>query len=118
MQRKDFTMNKTIRICGAEWDLLFDKNINGGSFTCYGDNGRGDITIGTQWKDKTYQLRTLIHEIIEAILTQGLKRYRAHNDAEGSLKIFLFDHDYLSEVLPDALMDAMKSAGVKMEWKK
>lgn len=99
---------KTIRICSREWNLeAKTEKVGTGSFCI--DHGKGSSYIRVATKDRANMdiLQTLIHEIIESILTSDGRRWaESHSNA-----VFCFTHDYLSEF--DAkILDAMISCGM------
>lgn len=88
--------NRHIKICGRNYRLKFNKNVNGASFSTHSAKGRGEITIGTKETDIEELAERVGHEAIEAILTEDDKRFCnftcSYDDPN---YIFIFNHDYL-----------------------
>lgn len=101
---------KTIKICSKIYDLRFDKSNGEGSFVTMTKSGKGKITIGTQY-GLADQAAKVVHESIEAILTEDDKRfYNYTNSHERANFVFIFDHDYLCQ-LEHKLIDALLTSG-------
>jgi len=92
--------------------LIYRPDSSAGSFNTYSDNGQGKIEIGLKWKDPSYRTNLLLHEIIEAILTDDMKRWKdPAGYGDENRMIFLFDHDYLCS-FADKVAAALRSVGV------
>lgn len=90
--------NKVI-ICGREWDIKEDNNSGGGCF----DGSKSEITIGTKYPKDIPDI--FVHEVIEAILTERLLRYKIPRDCQdnGDL-IFVFNHNDFERICPDIVL--------------
>jgi hypothetical protein len=103
---------KTIMINSRGWTLRSHK-IGWSKFCTYDKNGNGLISIcvgrdGAKRSNRR-KLEALIHEILEAILTDDFRRWS--DNADASRCIFCFDHDYLNE-LESKLLTALVSCGM------
>lgn len=86
---------KTVTIYGKDWKVIKDPKSNGGCF----DGSDNTIEIGTRCKGDVLQF--FLHEVIEAVLTSNLLRYRGpHNPAENGDYIFVFTHKDLENLTP------------------
>jgi hypothetical protein len=102
--------NKTVKICGRPYSLLFNKNIDGAEFSTYSKDGNGEIVLG-DYKNNRFLFEVFLHEIIEAILTHDNKRLVTTGFEPRSERYkFLFDHDYLDGFAPK-IADALISSG-------
>ena len=90
---------KTITICGRVYKIKEDKNLLGGKFFC----GEQVIVIGT--KDNPHQdelLNIILHEIIEAILTERNLRYKLqYVEVENGHYLFNFNHQDFENWIAD-----------------
>lgn len=105
-------MNKTIKICSKEYELKTSKKIHGAYFhTARKKDSRGEIGI-TSKATKEITAGYIIHEVIEAILTEDDKRfYNYTNSSEDPNYVFMFDHDYLCGLV-HKILDALLSSGI------
>ena len=94
---------KTI-IGGKEWRIVYNKNPGG----CF-DGSKYLIKIGTLYSKDIPAI--LLHEIVEAILTERSHRYRLYNDCEYQNYLFSLNHDEFTNFIMDlalALKDIIK----------
>ncbi len=97
---------RTIRISSHEWEFARrDSKVANGSFSFDGFGGR--IFINTTNRSNRDILESILHEIVEGIITLDGRRWC---EDKGHV-LFAFDHDYLGE-LDGKILDAMISIGM------
>ena len=103
---------KTIKICSRDYDLKFDKTTGASSCEMARDgDGKGQMTIGTEYHGLESQAASVIHEAFEAIMMEDSKRFFNYTNSHNRPNfIFIFDHDYLC-TLEWKLLDALVSSG-------
>lgn len=85
---------KTVIIAGRPWPVVEDKSVDGALW----DSNPGTIRIGPHKSDDVRAI-WLLHEILEAILTQRLHRYDSYPDEKSQM--FILDHREFSSVICD-----------------
>jgi predicted nucleic acid-binding Zn-ribbon protein len=92
-------------ICGREYKVIKDKNLLGGRFEC----GKQTIRIGLKEKHPDQIRDTILHEIIEVILTERNLRYKLNYiEDENGHYLFSFNHNEFENWIID-LGCALKS---------
>ena len=98
---------RTIRICSQEWTFeRKDEKPCNGSFT-YDLGGKSNVRVGTKGRTNRDILRTIVHEIVEAVLVVNNKRWAESS----SHAVFIFTHNDL-QGLDSQILDAMISIGM------
>ena len=107
----------SVRICSRTWLLGYDVKMDGAQFTSLNDDGDGEITMGVSLKSPRHILNSLVHEIIEGVLTEDNKRWLENSGHDGSSDnhMFIFDHYYLSDRFVPGIVDAIDSVGI-IDW--
>jgi hypothetical protein len=96
---------KTILIAGSRYTIKKNPKNYGGSF----DAGKQVIEVGTKGKPD-YQFQVLVHEVIEAILTERNHRYQLSDYKDNEHYLFSFNHDQFDNVCKDI---ALAFSGIK-----
>ena len=95
-------VNSVIHVCGRKFQIGWGPGDMGGQFhTVSPITGGGLIVVGDGPHDEYYQLATLIHEILEAILAIKERRIRESDEKI----IFVMDHDQYT----DAILELTRS---------
>lgn len=98
-----------MRIVGREYRLKFDAESDGAAFNTGGDYPT--ITLGLACKSLHHVASNVVHEVVEVILSEDMKRWGDDNDPlDCTRKLFVFDHDYLRTFGPK-VVDALVSSG-------
>lgn len=110
-------LKTTVRICGRTFSVVLDPKEMNSEVSIYdNDAGVGKIVIGAAGLEGTpteVAIR-LVHEIVEAVLIQGRRRFtpwtRAGDGEATANHLFVFDHNFLDDFAA-YLVDALLSTG-------
>ena len=97
----------SVIISGAEWDIKLNPKDGGGYF----NGAKFEIGIGTKHKKDVPMI--LLHEIIEAIITDRGHRYKIFHETNEKL-LFCFNHAEFENIVRDIALALRDVYAVKV----
>lgn len=89
---------KTIIIAGRTWKISINKKDRGGWF----NSDKGTILIGTKSYTKEETMQVFIHEVLEAVMSNNLLRYKLpYVKNDNGNYMFVFNHKEFEKVVTD-----------------
>ena len=89
---------KKVNICGRQFKVIMDRKLQGGSFSPL---IKQEIRVGTK-ASRDVQFQTLIHEILEAIISERMLKYvLPYVRQENGHILFVFNHQQFENLAID-----------------